>query len=173
MALEAKQPNMPTAEEVAQHELTHLPAMPWCAECIKGRGKDAPHHDRQNHSIDAPRPTIELDYGYLTEQGAEGVGSEPAQPGLYAVDRASTATFATAVTTKGPQCAYAVAAFASWIRELGHARVIVQTDGEPALVAFANAARDRIIADGIVDQLSTQVSPVGSHQSNGGAERSV
>ena len=36
MAIEAKQPNAPTAEEVAQHELTPLPAMPLCVECNKG-----------------------------------------------------------------------------------------------------------------------------------------
>ena len=38
--------------------------------------------------------------------------------------------------------------FASWIWELGHARLIIQSDGEPAILALVAAVRDKVIADG-------------------------
>ena len=64
-----------------------------------------------------------------------------------------------------------VAAFASWIWELGHARLIIQSDGETAILALV--ARDKVIADGKAEQITCQVSPKGSHKSNGAAERTV
>ena len=36
-------PRLPTEEEVAHHELTHLPYRNWCPVCVKARGKDLDH----------------------------------------------------------------------------------------------------------------------------------
>ena len=36
-------PRLPTEEEVAQHELTHLPHRNWCPACVKAKGKDLDH----------------------------------------------------------------------------------------------------------------------------------
>ena len=36
-------PRLPTEEEVAQHELTHLPYRNWCPACVKAKGKDLDH----------------------------------------------------------------------------------------------------------------------------------
>ena len=33
-------PRLPTEEEVAHHELTHLPYRNWCPACVKAKGKD-------------------------------------------------------------------------------------------------------------------------------------
>ena len=74
---------------------------------------------------------------------------------------------------KGPKDAKVVAAFSSWIWELGHARKIIQSDGEPAILALVAAVRDRVIADGRAEQIKLQVSPRSSHESNGAAERTV
>jgi len=41
------QPKEPTPEERAAHELTHLPAVPWCQACILGRGRDEAHREAQ------------------------------------------------------------------------------------------------------------------------------
>ena len=61
-----------------------------------------------------------------------------------------------------------VASFAVWLKELGHTRVILQSDGEP------DAVRARFIKEnGEVQQVSVQASPRHSHQSNGGAERAI
>ena len=36
-------PIKPSAREVEEHELTHLPYRSWCWTCVHGRGKHAPH----------------------------------------------------------------------------------------------------------------------------------
>ena len=92
---------------------------------------------------------------------------------LFASCRSSTNFFATLCTTKGPKETKVVAAFASLIWELGHARFIIQSDGEPAILSLVAAVRDMVIADGKAEQIIRQVSPKGSHESNGAAERTV
>ena len=57
--------------------------------------------------------------------------------------------------------AYVVAAFASWIWELGHARLVVQGDGELAILALVAAFRDKVNADGKAEQIVCQTSPKG------------
>ena len=54
----------PTAKEVAEHEITHLPHRSWCAECVAGRSRYRPHkrlHNREGTSV----PTIVFDYGFM------------------------------------------------------------------------------------------------------------
>ena len=36
-------PRWPSAAEVAEHELMHLPYRNWCRQCVRGRGKELPH----------------------------------------------------------------------------------------------------------------------------------
>ena len=46
-------PRLPTEEEVANHELTHLPYRNWCPACVKAKGKDLDHRggSRQREEI--------------------------------------------------------------------------------------------------------------------------
>ena len=76
---------------------------------------------------------------------------------LFASCRSWTNLFATLCTTKGPKDTYMVAAFASSTWELGHARLIIQSDGEPAILALVSAVRDKVIADGKAEQITCQV----------------
>eukprot|EP00971_Amphidinium_carterae_P153383 3040631-Amphidinium_carterae.3 len=39
-----RQPHQPTAMEVAEHRLTHMPSRSWCATCVKA--KRQPNHHR-------------------------------------------------------------------------------------------------------------------------------
>ena len=111
--------------------------------------------------------SFSVTFGYLTAVGDESVVA------LFATCRSSTHVFATLCTVKGPNDAYVVAAFASWIWELGHARLFIQSDGESAILALVLAVRDKVIADGKAEQIVCQISPRGSHESNGAAERTV
>ena len=161
-----RQPEAPTEEERRTHELTHLPAAAWCEDCVRGRGKAQAHEDQRGHTIDAILPVIQMDYFYAGDD-------ETSTLGVAACDRASTSLFGSGATQKGPSCLYAVRALAAWIRELGHPRVCLQSDGEPAILSYAAAVRDRVVADGLAQQVSVQASPRGDHQANGGAERTV
>ncbi len=33
-------PKLPTAEEVRQHDITHMPYRNWCPHCVRGRGEE-------------------------------------------------------------------------------------------------------------------------------------
>lgn len=75
---------------------------------------------------------------------------------------------------KGPGCSYTISASKTFLLELGHARVILQTDGEPAILSWAEeAVRRAIIGEGRAEMVSVQAAPRDSHASNGAAERSV
>ena len=58
-----KDPGMPTAKEIAEHEITHLPHRSWCAACVAGRSRDRPHKRLNNR--DCQVPTIVFDYGFM------------------------------------------------------------------------------------------------------------
>ena len=52
---------------------------------------------------------------------------------------------------------------ASWLKELGYAKFILQSDGEPSLVAFRDAVREKYFleaAPGAVELVMCRVSPV-------------
>ena len=153
-----QQPKCPTPEEIARHELTHLPAATWCEACVKGRGREAPHRDQRGGMLDSVLPVIQCDFGFLTDAGEEPVIA------LFASCGSSTNLFATLCTQKGPKDTYVVAAFASRI---------IQSDGEPAIPALVAAVRDKVTADRKAEQITCEASPKGSHESNGAAERTV
>ncbi len=54
-----KTPRQPTAEEIAQHEITHVPHRDWCRYCLGGRGRA----DRrlQLHGEDRLMPVLSFD----------------------------------------------------------------------------------------------------------------
>ena len=120
-----------------------------------------------NERVDEVLPVIEMDYFSMTD-------AKHSQTGLAAVCRSTGYLFASAVTEKGPRCLYGVAAMASWLKELGNAKFVLQSVGEPSLVAFRDAVREKYLleaATGAVELVTCRVPPVGSHESNGGAER--
>ena len=123
--------------QVARHELTQLPAAAWCEACVKGRGREAPRLCVPGRPV---RPRVLERY------------KRRARVALFASCRSSTNLFATPCATKGPKDTHVVAAFASWIWELGHAWLIIQSDGERAILAPVAAFRDKVIADGEAEQ---------------------
>ena len=41
-------PEKPTQRQRDNHELTHLPPVPWCQACVSGKDADDPHRRRQD-----------------------------------------------------------------------------------------------------------------------------
>ena len=37
-----RRPEAPTKEEIAEHNLSHIPMRPWCKHCMRGKGKRRP-----------------------------------------------------------------------------------------------------------------------------------
>ena len=42
-------PSTPSAEEEANHNMTHLPYRSWCPQCVRGKGKASPHKAHDSH----------------------------------------------------------------------------------------------------------------------------
>ena len=56
-AIPAKQmpsPRLPTADEIATHNLTHLPYKSWCRYCIMSRRPNEPHRSKGPLHRDVP-----------------------------------------------------------------------------------------------------------------------
>ena len=59
---------MPSKADVDQHEATgHASYRNWCAECVRGRGREMAHA-QGDHSTD-PTPVLSWDYGFLGTRG--------------------------------------------------------------------------------------------------------
>ena len=65
--------NKPTPEEVANHELTHLPFRSWCKHCVFGRAKADFHKRVEREKNEVPK--ISWEYMYMRENH-EGVRPE-------------------------------------------------------------------------------------------------
>ena len=58
------QPSQPTAREVSEHNLTHLPFRAWCRHCVRGKGLTTAHK-RLVDDLGRRVPEISMDYFYL------------------------------------------------------------------------------------------------------------
>ena len=58
-------PKAPTKEEREEYEKTHLPFWSWCKHCIRGRGKQLPHHEGAQETL---MSEVHMDYGFLGKE---------------------------------------------------------------------------------------------------------
>ena len=84
---------LPTEEEVANHELTHLPYRNWCPACVKAKGKDLDHRG----AVDKERKLSEYCFDYCFPGDEFGYKLTV----LVGTERLTGMKFATAVPTKG------------------------------------------------------------------------
>ena len=63
----ATSPTMPSAADVEEHRLTHVPYRSWCKECNMGRGlgEQRGSHAGRAHEI----PIVGIDFWYITYGG--------------------------------------------------------------------------------------------------------
>ena len=158
-------PRMPSAVEVAEHELTHVPFRSWCRHCVRGRGKEMPHRKSEEEIKTAE---IHMDLCFPGEE--DGTGGLTV---LVAAERGTKMKLASAMPSKttGKFIAKRVLAFT---REVGvdHGELVIKTDQEPAMKAIVNeVCRLRAAAGG--GRTVPEMSPVGQSQSNGIAERTA
>ena len=118
----------PSGGEQLRHSLTHLPYAAWCESCVTGRGQEEQH--RKRHPTLKHTPTLAMDYCFLAidEKDAETATA------LVIKDEISSYTGAAVVTAKGPT-PYSVSFLESFFDEVGYPRVILQSDGEPAITS--------------------------------------
>ena len=126
--LSAREPDQPTEEERRHHELTHMPFRSWCPHCVQGRQDSLPH--RPSPTTVLAVPEVAMDYCFL------GRARSPSSATVLIMkDRGSRSILASVVQSKGRGLDETVTQAAANIRRLGHyGRVILKTDGEPAIM---------------------------------------
>ena len=63
----ARNPKLPSAEDVEAHDRVHIPFRDWCKWCNLGRGRGIPHRHAGGSSI----PIVGVDYFFITSEGVK------------------------------------------------------------------------------------------------------
>ena len=190
-----KNPKLPTAAEVEDHNRTHIPFRSWCQWCVEGRGRGDQHRSTPGSSI----PIVSLDYFFITDGGVKKRGEleqttdapgdaellEARKQGLVikcVLIRCleTKCIFAHCVPCKGAdEQDYVAQLVVDDILWLGHVELIVKSDNEPALRALVARALDVLRVRALPDEqpnlerVSTEEPPAYDSQANGGIEVGV
>ena len=158
-------PREPSKDEIEKHNLLHDPSMPWCDICIQSKSRDDFHRQTRPKVL----PVIQFDYAVAgTQQG------QPQFDFMVGTDMSPGAAWASTVLIKGKEDPYIVSSILSWLSELGHSKVIIQSDGEPASEVVMRMVQSKgAMMEHPPCEIIQQQSQRYSHQSNGGAERMV
>ena len=89
-------PLLPSAKEVAEHNITHLPYRRWCKVCCEARGREDPH-SRDQQGIKDGLPEIGADYDHYGDKE----DSEKSTLTFVMKDRLSGAIFGNVCERKG------------------------------------------------------------------------
>ena len=145
-------PLKPSAEEVEEHRITHHPYRSWCQWCVWGkalgerRGQGNPEHTIA---------IVGIDYFYLIDGdiiAKDDVKQEPAElegmrqrkevvKAIIIRCYMTKAVFAHTIPCKGDdEDGYVVSLITAAAAWLGHTKLILKADNEPAIQALATAA---------------------------------
>ena len=126
-------PKEPTAQERAEHELTHLPFRSWCKACVMSKS-------RQDHSkkVRLKQPVLQCDYSFFNDPKVEGSVTI-----LNVRDVMSGLALACVVPNKG-RSVYAEGELRRFILETGRTFGVLQADPEPSLVALAETVTSEL-----------------------------
>ena len=172
-------PYTPTQSEIDNHNLSHLPYRSWCPLCVRGKGKASPHRAHGSHH-EAGVPVISIDYKFLCdseelERDAEEADGDPCDPRtgkklkplLVFYDARTKGIYAHSPERKGT-CPGACRLIVDDLNRLGYRKIVLKSDGEPALVTFTESLI-RAWNGEVVPELSRK----GESQSNGEVERAI
>ena len=63
-------PTLPSAAEVREHRLTHLPYRSWCYHCVRGRGKEM-NHEKQKNDGEQNISEYHMDYCFPGDENGQ------------------------------------------------------------------------------------------------------
>ena len=168
-------PSDPTPDESNKHNKTHLPHRPWCSVCVKARAREDKHYAEVAREREQGLAKVEMDYAQIEDTTADKDESETSGAAmihkkrlLIGRDRWTKSVFTFLVKCKGRGDDKIVNKIVRAVDALGYRKLIIKTDGEPALVEVQEAvARARVHETICENPLAYDP------QANGGAERAV
>ena len=129
-----RQPQQPTPQQIAEHNLTHLPYRNWCPICVQGKGGQDYYKKQQSR-----QPAIQVDFAYIKSQ------QDPKTiPVLPAVDVTTRLCMAVMVPDKPSLMDYMVNNLQAFSFECGRTQGILQSDNEDTLNALLKATAAKI-----------------------------
>ena len=114
-------PNLPTDNERALHNMTHLPFRSWCLVCLKVKSKSDQHRRLKLKS-----PVIQVDFAFWIDRFRHQLVL------LTGIDVLSSLLFAAALPSKETS-PYAVTELKRFVYETGRTYGIIQSDKESAI----------------------------------------
>ena len=173
-----KVPRRPSAQDVADHELTHCPYRAWCDDCVRGQAKDAKHSTVHGGLEDSTVTRVNMDYAFLkedvTEKADEHESSTKARVSLtFLVVQESMcrSVWAYAVESKGSSEVWLTDQIVEDMETVGvtSERIILKSDQEPAITDLQRSIVARRAGHGT----ALEKSRVGDSNSNGRIERCI
>ena len=140
---------MPTQEEVEQHMVTHLPFRSWCVHCVKGKAKAQGHNRQGGIDHDGDVPVVSIDYMFM--HGKQKEGEEKGMPIVVWVVRKSKVIRSRVVPQKGRD-SYAIRNLTHDVSQLGYKKVVLKSDGEPALIELKRRVKNESGVDIVLEE---------------------
>jgi hypothetical protein len=157
-------PVAPTAKEIAEHDLVHLPFRSWCPCCVAGKAKHWPHFKKSQEEKGEDRvPSIHMDYWFMRDNE-----DDERVTVLNYKEKLSRAYGAHIVQKKGVDAEIAkrvIKNLESWGCQ---GLVSMKTDQESAIRSLVEEVKRQRTSETLVELAKRYDS-----QSNGIAERSV
>ena len=129
-----RQPQQPTPQQIAEHNLTHLPYRNWCPICAQGKGRQD-NYEKQH----SRQPVIQVDFAYIKSQ------QDPKTiPVLTAVGVTTQLCVAVMVSDKSARMDYMVNSLQAFIFECGRTQGILRGDNEDTFNALLTATAAKV-----------------------------
>jgi len=154
-----KEIGAPSKEEVRQHMVNHIPFRSWCEHCVKGKSGGNRHSKKKRGELEDREPVVSIDYMFMSDN--HGEAEERGMPIVVVKDRKMRIIRARLVPQKGVN-GYAVKVVGGIIESLGHSRIVMKSDQEPAIMALKDAVRSENRIDIVMEE-----SPEDESKSNG------
>jgi hypothetical protein len=158
-----KSPEMPSQEEIDEHNIGHGTFRAWCPHCVRGRGVS--HGRKKGDGSEREIPAVAIDNMYMREKQEKE--EENGMPTLVVRDSETKMTWAHVVPAKGRD-GYAIERLRRDVALLGHKKIAFKRDGEKAIVALKEAVQ---LVSGV--SMTHEESPVGDHRANGLIDNAV
>jgi len=186
----ARDPKLPSHDDVECHRCSHIPFRDWCRHCVLGRGRGDPHLRTTGSSI----AIVGLDYFFIEHDQvkkrkeldfAEDAAGEAALEDARASGTlvkclvircaATKCLFGHVVPRKGAdEEDFAAGLVVKAVEWLGHTELIIKGDNEPALQALISRSLELVrVKVERVTRISSEAPPAYDSQSNGGIEVGV
>ena len=163
-----KEQRQPKPEEVAVHNLTHLPYASWCPVCVACKGKESPHLRENPEKERSSRPTFCMDFCFTGTSHDEA----PAAVSLVCVDSWSRSMVCIPTATKGKDLMEHLSEGVTYLStQLQYGTINPKADNEGTMMKLKQVIQKQRANLGLGTVLQDAVS--GQKETNGMAERAI